>query len=168
MNDCEFNREQRKQRRFEQIGANAPSCSCGETDWRCFEATSMPNCANCQIKTGPAKGERSRQRRLKKLGTDHPACSMCGETDWRCLELHHIAGRKRDPATVLLCANDHLRMSDDQKDHPLSIGGDDRLLDQIGHFLLGLADMLRLIAERLAEFGRNLTARAQLSDPTPF
>jgi hypothetical protein len=168
MNDREFNREWRKQRRLEQIDTNTPRCSCGETDWRCFEATSMPHCVNCQIKTGPAKAERSRQRRLKELGTDRPFCAMCGETDWRCIELHHVAGRKRDSATVPLCANDHLRMTDDQLDYPRSMQADDQLLDKIGHFLLGLADMLRVIAEHLVEFGHALIARAQLSDHTPF
>src|SRR6266436_6752948 len=38
MNDREFNREWRKQRRLGQIGTNTPRCSCGVTDWRCFES----------------------------------------------------------------------------------------------------------------------------------
>ena len=162
MDDREFNRERRKQRRLGQIGTNAPRCpNCGETDWRCFETTSMPHCANCQIRLEQPKDDRSRLKRLKQLGTDRPICAMCGERDWRCIEEHHVAGRKRDAATVLLCANDHLRMTDNQQDHPVSMNSDDQLLDKIGHFLLGLAGMLRLVAQRLMEFGLTLIARAQ-------
>ena len=34
------------------------------------------------------------------------------------------------------------------------------MLDSIGHFLLGLADMLRLIVEKLSAFGLALIERA--------
>ena len=122
MTDDDFERERRKQRRFEQIGTNRPSCpNCAETDWRCFEATSMPRCANCFIKaTTSPNNAQQKKRRLKKLGTNQPCCAMCVETDWRCIEQHHVAGRKRDAMTVLLCANDHLRMTDEQTSHPSS------------------------------------------------
>ena len=36
----------------------------------------------------------------------------------------------------------------------------DPLLDRIGHFLLGLADMLRLVVEKLIVFGNALIERA--------
>jgi hypothetical protein len=162
MNEGEFKRELRKRRRLEQIGTNTPKCPrCGETDWRCFEVTSMPHCANCQIKAGPERNKRARQRRPKKLGTDNPTCAMCGETDRRCLEAHHVAGRRHDPRTVVLCANDHLRVTDDQKDYPSTENHADPLLNKIGHFLLGLADMLGVIVDMLIEFGGALIARAQ-------
>lgn len=105
--------------------------------------------------------ERRKQLRLEKLGTNTPSCGMCGETDWRCLELHHVAGGGRDPVTVIICVNCHRKVSDDQKDHPASAEATDPLLDRIGHFLLGLADMLRLIVETLGEFGRALIDRAE-------
>jgi hypothetical protein len=162
MKERDFNREHRKQRRLEQIGANRPQCPrCGETDWRCFEATSMPQCANCQIKSGPMPPGRCKQRRLKQLGTDRPICGMCGEAGWRCLEAHHVAGRRHDPRTVILCANDHLRVTDDQKDHLSTENHADPLLDKIGRFLLGLADMLRVIVDMLIEFGDALIAQAR-------
>ena len=83
------------------------------------------------------KREKRKQARLEKLGTDKPVCPICGETDWRCMELHHVAGQARDPSIVLVCANCHRKLTDEQKDHPASGGDDDPLLDRIGHFLIG-------------------------------
>jgi hypothetical protein len=51
-------------------------------------------------------------------------------------------------------------VSDDQKDHPRFNPDADPMLDGIGHFLLGLADLLRLIVEKLAIFGLALIERA--------
>ena len=100
--------------------------------------------------------ERRRQRRLEKLGTDDPHCAGCGTGDDRMLELHHIAGRKHDDTLVIVCGNCHQVLSDDQRDHPKARLGADPFLVAVGNFLLGLADMLRLIVERLAEFGTAL------------
>lgn len=107
--------------------------------------------------------EARKQSRFEKLGTDNPVCGMCGETDWRVMELHHVADHKRDKATVLLCRNCHRKVSDDQKDHPRFSPSNDTMLDCIGHFLLGLADMLRLIVEKLYAFGLALIERAALN-----
>ena len=161
-----FEGERRKQRRFEQIGTNNPRCQCGETDWRCFEVTTTPSCANCFLKfTIDANDEQARQRRLKKLRTNSPRCAMCGETDWRCIEQHHIGGRKHDPMTVLLCANDHLRVTDRQIDHPISNEDADELLVRISNSLRGHADMHRLVAQRSIEFADALLERAQMPVP---
>jgi hypothetical protein len=86
---------------------------------------------------------------------------MCGETDWRCLEAHHVAGQRRDQTTLILCANDHMRMSEEQRDHPNSHAPADPFLDRVGHFLLGLADMLRVIVDALVDFGNQLIAQGQ-------
>ena len=158
-----FEKERRKQRRFEQIGTNNPRCQCGETDWRCFEATKIPHCANCCLKsTIDANNEQAKQRRLKKLGTNNPGCCMCSETDWRCIEEHHVGRRKHDPMTAQLCANDHLRVTDMQNDHPMSNEDADQLLVRISNFLRNLAEMLRLVAQRLIEFADVLLERAQM------
>jgi len=106
--------------------------------------------------------ERRKQSRLEKLGTNNPICGTCGERDWRCLERHHVADFGRDDATVNICRNCHRKVSDDQKDHPAYDPNADRMLDSIGHFLIGLADLLRLIIEKLVEFGHALIARAAL------
>lgn len=104
--------------------------------------------------------ERRKQRRLEVLGSNEPRCGMCGEDDWRCLELHHVADHGRDEATARICRNCHRKVSDDQKDHPAFDPDADPMLDRIGHFLLGLADMLRLIVEKLYAFGLTLIDRA--------
>jgi hypothetical protein len=167
MNDSNFELERRKQRRLGQLGTNTPRCACGEADWRCFDATTMPRCANCYLKsTVDPSNEQARRRRLKKLGTDEPCCATCGETDWRCIQEHHVGRRKHEPMTVLLCANDHLRVTDDQKDHPSSNEDADPFLVQISNFLRGLADMLRLVAKRLVEFADALLDRAQTEAST--
>lgn len=104
--------------------------------------------------------EAREQRRLEVLNSIDPRCGMCGEKDSRCLEEHHVADLGRDDTTVILCRNCHRKVSDDQKDHPTSDPAADPLLDSIGHFLLGLTDMLRVIVEKVYEFGLALIARA--------
>jgi hypothetical protein len=98
--------------------------------------------------------EKRRQTTLERLGTNTPCCAECGETDWRCLELHHIAGRDFDAdATAILCRNCHRKLSDDQKDHPPLASSHPSQFDRIGHFLLGLADLLVRLAGKCREFG---------------
>lgn len=102
-----------------------------------------------------------KQRRLEKLGTNNPLCGTCGESRWQCLEQHHPSGRKCDPkTTVINCRNCHRILSNDQLDHPTFDPGADPMLQAIGHFLLGLADLLRLVIEKLVEFGLILIERA--------
>lgn len=103
--------------------------------------------------------EARKQRRLETLGTNQPRCGLCGETDWRCMELDHVAGQRHDDATVILCRNCHRKKSDDQRDHPAFDPNADSFLDQVGHFLLGLADLLRLVIEKLTAFGQALIER---------
>ena len=105
--------------------------------------------------------EKRKQSRLERWGTQHPACCMCGETDDRCLEAHHIAGRKNASDTSLVCRNCHRKLSDTQKDHPQQCADDPSMLERIGHFLLGLGDMLVLAGGKLKEFGAYLLTLAQ-------
>ena len=107
--------------------------------------------------------ERRKQSRLHKLGTNNPRCSCCPETDWRVFEQHHPTGRKHDDLTINICANDHRRLSDSQKDHPKTELNADELLAKIGNFLLGLADLFELLFDRLREFGEALIARSNES-----
>jgi hypothetical protein len=107
--------------------------------------------------------ESRRQKRLERFGTNEPLCGMCGEADDRCLERHHVAGRKHDDMTALICRNCHRKVSDDQRDHPPVDLSADPGLSAIGRFLLGLADMLRLIIERLYAFGHLLIERATVA-----
>jgi len=100
-----------------------------------------------------------KQRRLEKLQSNAPVCGTCGEADYRVLERHHVAGRKHDPATVVICRNCHRKVTDEQKDHPSCQPGAESPLHAIGLFLLGLADLLELIIEKLSEFGLALIER---------
>jgi hypothetical protein len=111
------------------------------------------------------ESERRKQSRLHKLGTNKPHCATCGNPDWRVIEEHHPDSRKRDKLVVLLCANDHRIVTDDQKDHPPGIESCDTFLLSVGNFLLGLADMFAIIIERLHEFGETLIARANECAP---
>ena len=106
--------------------------------------------------------ETRKQRRFEALGTNEPRCGTCGERDWRCIEQHHPSDYARDDTTVLMCRNCHRKVSDDQKGHPAFEPDADPMLDSIGHFLLGLADMLKIIFERLYVFGLALIDRASL------
>lgn len=108
--------------------------------------------------------ETRKQRRLEILGTNEPRCAKCGDTRWQCIELHHIADHGRDDATVCVCRNCHRMLSDLQKDHPPFAPGADPMLSAIGHFLLGLVDMLRVIVEKLREFGLALIVRASVTE----
>jgi len=104
--------------------------------------------------------ERRKQKRLAALGSNKPLCGICGEQDWRTLELHHVAGRHHDDEMVPLCRNCHRKVSDDQKNYAPFDPAADAMLSSIGHFLLGLADMLRIIVTKLSEFGLALIARS--------
>lgn len=110
--------------------------------------------------------ERRRQRAYERLGTDTPRCGACGETDWRCQEAHHVAGQRHDATTVVLCANCHRKVTEAQKDHPPPVSDGDAFLECVGRFLLGLADLLRLVIERLTEFGTALIELAR-TDTAP-
>jgi hypothetical protein len=106
--------------------------------------------------------EKRRQHALERLGTNTPRCAECAETDWRCLEVHHIAGRDfGGTATVILCRNCHRKLSDDQKDHPQPASSPPNQFDRIGHFLLGLADLLTRLAEKCRDYGQALIAYAE-------
>lgn len=104
--------------------------------------------------------EQREQKRLERLGTDTPACINCGERDSRCLQKHHFADYGRDDFTGIHCSNCHAKLSDEQLDHPKYDPSNDPLLDKIGHFLLGLADTFRALADKLYEFGLELIKRA--------
>jgi hypothetical protein len=98
--------------------------------------------------------EDRKQQRLRRLGTQNPVCSACGETHPAVFELHHIAGRKRHEDMALVCANCHRKLTDKQRDHvPPGSGGSAGELQRIGHYLLGVADLLTVIVETLRRFG---------------
>lgn len=106
--------------------------------------------------------ETRKQRRCETLDNNDPRCGTCGYHRWQAIERHHPADHGRDETTVLICRNCHRVLSDDQKDHPAFDPNADPMLDAIGHFLLGLADMLKIILEKLYAFGNALIERGAL------
>lgn len=100
-----------------------------------------------------------RQKRLERLGTNAPRCAACGETDDRIFELHHVAGRRFDKATAVLCRNCHRKVSDDQSDHPRQIAQPPSITERIGHLLLGMADLFALLAEQCRRFATEIFAQ---------
>jgi hypothetical protein len=105
------------------------------------------------------------EQQYRRLGRRDAICVTCGESNVFCLELHHIAGRKHHDDLSILCRNCHRKLSDAQRDHPdadvLIQPGD----SQIGHYLLGLSDLLALVSERQKIFGEWLLgARDRGSD----
>lgn len=118
------------------------------------------------MKSSELNQERRKQDALEKLGSSEPRCTHCGEDNWRCLEQHHIAGRVYDESCVILCRNCHRMLSDAQRDHPAPLfDGMPTPFERIGHFLLGLADLLRLLVDKLTEFGLALVARQEKANP---
>lgn len=104
--------------------------------------------------------EHRKRRRLERLGTNNPACTICGETESLCLELHHIAQHGYGDDTVIVCRNCHRKLSDKQKDHPAPVSNAPSMVECIAHFLLGLADFLILLASKLREHGLYLIEEA--------
>jgi hypothetical protein len=105
--------------------------------------------------------ERRKQSALERLGTNNPRCICCNEDSWECLELHHMGGKKNSEFTVIICRNCHRKLSNLQKAHPKQDYPPKDLLEAVGFFLLGLADFLVLLIEKLREFGQALIDRAR-------
>lgn len=102
-----------------------------------------------------------KQKALMRLGSDHPCCLICGMDDWRCLELHHISQKRFGDLTGPICRNCHRKLSDMQRDYPEDLNLETpTILEQIGHFLLGLADFLYLLVNSLRSFGKQLIEAA--------
>jgi hypothetical protein len=90
------------------------------------------------------------RKACERLGSDTPHCIIGDETNPHAIELHHVAGRKFDDETISLCLNHHAQVSDAQKDHPPKIDGCTNPLEAIGHFLLGLGDLVAIASEHPA------------------
>lgn len=106
-----------------------------------------------------------RERATQRIGRDSQ-CAVCPEHDPRCLELHHIAGQAHHDDLVPVCRNCHRKLSDSQRDHAAARDLANAPLEVIGHYLMGLADLFVLLANRLAEFGKTLIELASAPLPT--
>jgi hypothetical protein len=102
------------------------------------------------------------EQHYRRLGTHEPICVGCAETDPRCMEDHHIAGRESHTDTGQICRNCHRKLSDDQVDHaPRDQAQPLGQLAVIGHYLLGLCDLLAMVLATLREFGEWLINQAR-------
>lgn len=117
------------------------------------------------MQTSKLNHEIRRQRALQRLGSDNPRCFRCGINNPHCLELHHIAGQAYDGRTVIACRNCHRALSDAQRDHPEHMADVPSILETIGRFLLGIADLFMLLIDGLREYGHLLIdyARAEVA-----
>jgi hypothetical protein len=100
----------------------------------------------------PDRETRERQK-LRRLGSETPACSLCGFSDWRALQLHHTAGQAYEDLRNILCANCHCIMSDLQNDHTVRNDNPPTMFDRIGRLLVNLADFFGQLADKLKAFG---------------
>lgn len=111
------------------------------------------------------------QRAYERLGTNKPKCACCGESNPFCLESHHLSGRAFGDERVILCRNCHRKLSDDQKDHPKPIDSTPTLAEKVAHFLIGLADLLVLVAaycrEQAAKLLEAITGAQASQEPAP-
>jgi hypothetical protein len=106
--------------------------------------------------------EDRKQQRLRRLGTQNPSCAACGESEPAVLELHHIAGQEHHDDVAIVCANDHRKLSDKQRDHGSRESTQPKSdFASMGHYLLGLADLLAMVVETLRKFGAQLIARSK-------
>jgi hypothetical protein len=78
------------------------------------------------------------------------------------MEVHHLEGKDFGKTLIVVCRNCHRKLTDAQKDHPPKFGETPTTLESIGHFLMGLADMLLMLAGKLWEFGEYLIEQARL------
>jgi hypothetical protein len=124
-------------------------------------------CINEDIDQREINREKRIRKHYERLGFDNPSCLICGESDPRCLQLDHIAGRAHSDDVWPICANDHARRTDFQKDHPPKQAPPREPLEVIGRFLQGLADFLELILTRLRDYGALLIAMAAASSNAP-
>lgn len=104
-------------------------------------------------------------KHARRLGGYEQTCIVCGEPNQRCLELHHLEGQAYGETLVSVCGNCHKKLTDPKanKRAPEYVSR----LDQVGHFLLGLAELLLLLAMKALEFGQQLIEAAKVC-PRPY
>ena len=103
-----------------------------------------------------------KRKAQERLGSQNSKCAICDEKDPHRLEAHHIAQHHNDEATVFLCKNHHATVTNLQKDHPVPTS-EPISPERFGHMLLGLADLLALVIEKLVEIGEWLIKEAKQS-----
>ena len=101
------------------------------------------------------------EQQYRRLGTRNPICVCCAEQDPSCLELHHVAGRRQHEDVSIVCRNCHRKLSDQQLDHVPPVAEEPSgQWAVIGHYLLGLCDLLAMVIAALRNFGEWLLSES--------
>jgi hypothetical protein len=77
------------------------------------------------------------------------------------MELHHLEGTDFGKTLINVCRNCHRKLSDAQRDHAPKLGEPPTTLESSGHFLIGLCDLLCLIADKLRDLAEYLIEQAR-------
>ncbi|MEM3442262.1 MAG: hypothetical protein QXM86_00165 [Candidatus Bathyarchaeia archaeon] len=102
----------------------------------------------------PDAKEKRIQRKINELGTRKLKCAICGEedifalrkADKSLLEEHHIAAG-HEGASIIVCRNCHLKLTDSQLDWPVGLTDKEKTPEMRAvAFFMGLAGILSLLA----------------------
>lgn len=96
--------------------------------------------------------ERRYRQKRKDLGSEHPRCIICGEDDLDMLEGDHVAGRAHDDQVMPLCKNHHAKRTQFQREQPRA-GNPSSWLEQLGRWLLSMAEYFEMMIPNLRRFG---------------
>ena len=123
----------------------------------------------------PAKNDRRRSRRARKLGED-AACILCGyhrcltglkQVDRRFLEEHHLLGWVTDDTlTASLCRNCHAEVTEDQLTDGFDFRSAERSAeDEARYLLLASGRFLSRLGPRMTDVAYRLDSGTCLSAP---
>jgi len=161
--DRDLAREAACRARLRRAGCSDPACHvCSDGNiWHLVLSRYRPICANCLAdRHRNASQELAQRERFRKSGWPDPRCTRCGEGKiWR-LELDHIAGQHHDGTCAPLCKNCHMERSFMQSLEPEGGENPKNVFAVIGRWLLGIAEWLELIIEKLYQFGEFLIGLA--------
>lgn len=96
--------------------------------------------------------EKRHRQKVKDIGLENPACVICGENDLDMLEGDHVAGRAYDDQIVPLCKNHHAKRTQLQREQPRA-GNPNSWLEQLGRWLLSMAEYFEMLIPKLRQFG---------------
>ncbi len=96
--------------------------------------------------------EKRHRQKMKDIGMENPACVICGESDLDMLEGDHVAGRAYDDQVMSLCKNHHAKRTQLQREQPRA-GHSNSWLQQLGRWLLAMAEYFEMLVPRLRQFG---------------
>ncbi len=109
--------------------------------------------------------ELEKVKNARRLGGFDKTCVICSEPDQNVLELHHLSGEDYGDDVYPVCRNCHRKLTNKRANKPAPEYPSQ--LDQIGHWLIGLAQLLLELAKKAFEFGSVLIESAKVI-PSPY